>query len=159
MQSMTERPVSPKTILIVEDDKLTAHVYASLFQRAGYRVEKAFDGPSAISFLEQNEPDAVLLDIMLPGKNGIEVLKAFRSKASSRNTPVTAVTNAFVPHFVEAAREAGATNVFSKASVTPMELTESLRGSASGHSARLAPLSYVPFENPVGAWSSSTERN
>lgn len=151
---MNDRAASTKTILIVEDDKLTAHVYSSLFQRAGYRVDNAFDGLTAISYLEQNQPDAVLLDIMLPGKNGIEVLRAFRSRASARNTPVTAVTNAFVPHFVAAAREAGATNVFSKASVTPMELTESFRGTSPNptpsRTSSPAELSYVPFEAPVG---------
>ncbi|MDB6035589.1 MAG: Response regulator with CheY-like protein receiver domain and winged-helix DNA-binding protein [Verrucomicrobiales bacterium] len=144
---MSDRPATTKTILIVEDDKLTAHVYSSLFKRAGYRVEHAFDGLSAIDFLEQNNPDAVLLDIMLPGKNGIEVLKAFRSKAAAKATPVTAVTNALIPHFVQAAREAGATSIFSKASVTPMELTESFCSQGQDHSRQHTELSYVPVDS------------
>jgi CheY-like chemotaxis protein len=144
--NMSDRPAAIKTILIVEDDKLTAHVYSSLFRRAGYRVENAFDGPSAIDYLEHHEPDAVLLDIMLPGKNGIEVLKAFRNKPSSKSTPVTAITNALIPHFITAAREAGATSIFSKASVTPIELTESFSSQGDQPAARSATLSYIPFE-------------
>ncbi len=121
----------PKTILIVEDDALTSRVYSSLFQRAGYQVETVADGLSASAILEHNPPDAVLLDLMLPGKNGIEVLREFRNTPAGRNTPVTAVTNAFIPHFVDAAKAAGVTSIFSKADVTPRELTESFLGVAA----------------------------
>ena len=114
-----------KKILIVEDDAITAHVYRGHLQRAGYQVEVVADGALALPRMQQFRPDGVLLDLMLPGLSGIEILK--RLRAGGNTLPVVVCTNANIPKLVEDAKAAGANHVFGKAEMTPLELTETFR--------------------------------
>lgn len=76
-------------LLIVEDEPQLAEVLEAYAQQEGYRTERAADGSSAISMYRSVQPDLVLLDIMLPGSSGLDVLKTIRAQA---NTPVIMVT-------------------------------------------------------------------
>lgn len=69
----------PVKILIVDDERVFASVVASYFIREGYQVELAHDGPSALTAAAQQRPDLVLLDLMLPGFDGIEVCRRLRA--------------------------------------------------------------------------------
>jgi CheY-like chemotaxis protein len=130
---------SPKMrILIAEDDALTARVYASFLEKAGYEVQVAKDGPSVLPLIGLWLPHGILLDIMLPGLNGIDVLKFTRASDFGKTIPVVVVTNAFIPEFVEGAKAAGANKVFSKAQLTPREILEEFRMAFSHRAAALA---------------------
>jgi two-component system response regulator AdeR len=76
-------------ILIVEDEPQLAEVLEAYARQEGYRTERAADGLSALSAFRAASPDLILLDVMLPGKNGLDVLKAVREGGS---TPVILVT-------------------------------------------------------------------
>lgn len=76
-------------ILVVEDDKNTNQVICEFLKEAGYGVTSVYDGESAIFCFYENRFDLVLLDIMLPKKNGMEVLKDIRSFG---NVPVIMLT-------------------------------------------------------------------
>ncbi len=76
-------------ILIVEDEPQLAEVLEAYARQEGYRTERATDGLSALSAFRAASPDLILLDVMLPGKNGLDVLKAVREGGS---TPVILVT-------------------------------------------------------------------
>lgn len=76
-------------ILVVEDDKNTNQVICEFLKEAGYGVTSVYDGESAIFCFYKNRFDLVLLDIMLPKKNGMEVLKDIRSFG---NVPVIMLT-------------------------------------------------------------------
>ena len=67
------------TILIVEDDPALLAGLALNLRRAGYRVRTAADGTAALAALESEAPDLVLLDLMLPGVDGLEILRRIRS--------------------------------------------------------------------------------
>jgi CheY-like chemotaxis protein len=69
----------------------------------------------------------VVLDIMMPGMNGLDALRQIRATPSGQSLPVMVVTNAFIPQLVENAKSAGATWVFSKLSLTPSQLTDAFR--------------------------------
>lgn len=114
-----------KKILIIEDDPITARVYRGHLEKARYQVEVVPDGRQAIPRIQQFRPDGVLLDLMLPGLSGIEILKQLRAGGSA--VPVVVCTNANVPKLVEDAKAAGANYVFGKAEMTPLELTETFR--------------------------------
>src|ERR1041384_1079699 len=92
-----------KTILIVEDDKVTAKIYRSILEKAGFKVEVAETGPAALELYAALHPDGLLLDLMLPGVSGIDILKRIREGAAGKKLPIVVYTNAFVPQLVNAA--------------------------------------------------------
>ena len=66
-------------VLVVEDEVELAAVVASYFEREGYFVESATDGPSAVEKARSSSPDLIILDLMLPGFDGIEVCRQVRT--------------------------------------------------------------------------------
>ncbi|HBT5794054.1 TPA: response regulator transcription factor, partial [Klebsiella pneumoniae] len=81
--------MSGKRILIIEDDADAADVLSAYLARENYAVSVAGDGPSGLEMSQRLKPDLILLDVMLPGMNGTEVLAAVRRRG---NTPVIMVT-------------------------------------------------------------------
>ena len=73
---------SPRRILIVDDDRALRHVLSALLTNAGHAVEQAADGPEALARLDGDRFDVVLLDIGLPGANGLDLLAHARSRPS-----------------------------------------------------------------------------
>jgi two-component system sensor histidine kinase ChiS len=82
----------PPRILIVEDDPKNIELMEAQLHGEGYSVDSARDGEEALARLSQAVPDLVLLDIMLPKKNGFEVCKKIKSDAETRAIPVIMVT-------------------------------------------------------------------
>ncbi|MET7289336.1 response regulator transcription factor [Streptomyces sp. NPDC005573] len=68
-------------ILVVEDDPTVAEVVAGYLARAGFTVERADDGPAALARAHAHWPDLVVLDLMLPGMDGLEVCRRLRERA------------------------------------------------------------------------------
>lgn len=66
-------------VLVVEDEIELAAVVASYFEREGYLVDSAFDGPTAVEKARSGAPDLIVLDLMLPGFDGIEVCRQIRT--------------------------------------------------------------------------------
>src|ERR1041384_3192625 len=95
-------------ILIAEDDPLTGHLYAGALRKAGFQVEVAADGGIFLERFGRIQPDAVIVDIVMPGTNGIEVIKRLRAQPGMGQLPIIAVTNAFVEKLINDARQAGA---------------------------------------------------
>src|SRR5688572_3568094 len=115
-----------KKILIIEDDPIVAHIYKTRLEREHYEVNIATDGQTGCSQISEFAPDAVLLDLMLPRMNGVDVLKKIRSEKRFEKTPVIVFTNAYVPTMINEAYQAGATQVFNKATLTPRQILEAL---------------------------------
>src|SRR5262249_34211525 len=107
-------------ILIIDDDVVTAEIYRAALQKRGYEVEISSNGGNAFQRAVEFRPDGLLLDLMLPDSNGIELLKLLRNLDYLRDVPVIAYTNAYVSHMVQAAEEAGARCVFDKAHLSPL---------------------------------------
>lgn len=116
-----------KTILVVEDDAVVGFVYRTSLKKEGFAVEVAIDGEAGLARILQVCPDAILLDLMLPKMSGVEVLKKMRAQPELSKTPVMVFTNAFVPVMIKEAMQAGATQVFNKADVTPRKIIEALK--------------------------------
>ena len=75
-------------VLIVDDDVDGCRPLARLLEVAGHRPFFVHDGRAALSMLDQLRPDMILLDVMMPGLNGIDVLKTIRSHPKHRDLPV-----------------------------------------------------------------------
>jgi CheY-like chemotaxis protein len=80
----------PRTVLVVEDDEDLRVLVARIFSDSGYEVEQAGDGSGAIEAMHARRPDLVLLDLMLPGLDGWEVLRHLRTLAEP--PPVVVMT-------------------------------------------------------------------
>ncbi len=121
-----------KHILLIEDELLIASVYRDELSSAGFSVEVATDGQSGLQMFCNRRPDLVLLDLMVPQMDGIEVLRMIRALASLRELPVLVFTNAHLDGMVQAAWEAGASQVISKAAHTPKQVTQIIKAALSG---------------------------
>jgi CheY-like chemotaxis protein len=108
-----------KSILIVEDDPLVADVYSQKLRQAGFLVDVAADGKAGLERFHNRRVDLVLLDLLLPEIDGVEVLRQIRTKCSPRTLPVLVFTNAYLGGAVQQAWEAGANQVIPKVGVTP----------------------------------------
>jgi len=110
-------------ILIVEDDKNICEMYAITFMRQGFTVYTASDGRSAIKKFQNKKPDIILLDIMMPGVDGHQVLREIR-KDVSQYIPVIMLTNLDAHDF---ARESQLDNIDAyliKSHHSPREVVE-----------------------------------
>lgn len=82
-----------QNILIVEDDNILQEMYCEKFEMDGFKVEKAATGREGLENLEKNVPDIILLDILMPDMNGLEMLKEMKKNRDHRNIPVILLTN------------------------------------------------------------------
>ena len=81
-----------KKILVVDDQKDNVFVLEDRLQREGYEVLKAYDGKTCINIAENEDPDIILLDVMMPGMSGFEVCKVLTETNTTKNIPVILVT-------------------------------------------------------------------
>lgn len=78
---------------MVEDDSLLAQMYEIRLKNENYRVSTANSYNELVEILKKNLPDLILLDIILPGKNGLQILKELRSESKTEHIPVIILTN------------------------------------------------------------------
>jgi CheY-like chemotaxis protein len=128
-----------KTIFLVEDDPVVVKVYAAKFQREGFRVELAEDGLVAMKKLLQVKADIIVLDLMMPKLNGVDVLKYIRATPELKQTPVIILSNAHMTSLAQEAAAVGAEKALLKSSCTPSQLLEVINSLLSG-----APISSDP---------------
>ena len=79
-------------ILVVDDDPTVAEVVAGYLLRAGYSVERAEDGRAALAKIAEARPDLLVLDLMLPEMDGLEVCRRVRADSATRGLPVVMLT-------------------------------------------------------------------
>ena len=81
-----------KTVMIVDDDMTLRQLYEERIKREGYEIVVAGDGEEAISLINQNKPDIILLDIMMPKINGIDAMGMLRDQEDTKNIPIILFT-------------------------------------------------------------------
>lgn len=77
-----------KHILVVDDEIGALTLIGIMLERGGFEVQKARDAKTALSVLEDYTPDLIILDVMMPGMNGIDLCQALRQQDKTRKTPV-----------------------------------------------------------------------
>ena len=121
-----------KTIILVENDPVVIKVYGSEFELEGFGVEVAPDGLVALKMLTAVRPDVVVLDLMMPKLNGVDVLKYIRSVPDLKATRVILLSNAHKTSVEQAAAEFGVEKALLKSSCTPGQLLEVINELLSG---------------------------
>lgn len=99
-------PVTAQKILVVDDNRDTAHAAALLLEASGHEVQTAHDGPTALEIARQFRPQSILLDIGLPGLNGYEVARTLRSEGFEQTT-IVAISGYGQAEDRQRSREAG----------------------------------------------------
>src|SRR5690242_10115737 len=102
-----------KKILVVEDNAEVAKLLELILRRAGYDIDIAEDGVEALQHFHDQNPDLVLLDIMLPHMDGYEVCERIRTEYHS-NIPVVMLSSLDSPLDMERSRQVGATDHIAK---------------------------------------------
>ena len=82
----------PKTILIVDDEKDILDLLRFNLEKEGYKILSAMDGKEALELATSAMPDLIILDIMLPGKDGLEVIRELGQNSKTQNIPVIFLT-------------------------------------------------------------------
>ena len=114
-------------IMIVDDDEDIRTICAlSARTVGGWEVVVADSGEDALAKIAEAKPDVVLLDVMMPGMNGLTTLARLRERPETAETPVILLTARVQPHEVDRYRAAGATGVIAKP-FDPMTLPDEIR--------------------------------
>jgi DNA-binding response OmpR family regulator len=116
-----------KRMLIIEDDQIVGTIYRHKCQAEGFQVELAADGEAGWNAVLSFRPDVVILDLMLPKLNGVEILRRLRADPEFKELPVIVLSNAYLNTLVEDAWKAGANSCLIKASCSPKQLVEVVR--------------------------------
>lgn len=119
---------SPKPIIaLIEDDTFLAGMYVTKLSLEGFAVKLATDGQAGLKLVQTEHPELVLLDLVLPKLAGLDVLKAIRSDAKLKLTPVIVLTNLGDRETIERAMGLGATDYVIKAHFLPSEVVSKVQ--------------------------------
>jgi CheY-like chemotaxis protein len=111
------------TILVVDDQSVSRECTATLLRAQGYDVLRASSGDDALDLLDQCPADLALVDVMMPGMNGLQLLKELKRERDIRVLLVTGLTD---PELNRTGRALGAEGVLVKAQFSPEQLLETV---------------------------------
>ncbi len=114
-------------ILLAEDDIQLIDMYRRKFELEGFEVFVAEDGRKALDLLATFVPDLILLDIMMPKLNGLEVLRQIRQNPLKKDLLVVILTNLGNESTAEEIYKLGATDYIVKADMTPLEVVNRVK--------------------------------
>ncbi|HDZ54226.1 MAG TPA: response regulator [Candidatus Nealsonbacteria bacterium] len=115
------------TILVIEDDKFLRELIVQKLIKENYKVSEAVDGEQGIKKIKEEKPDLVLLDLILPGIDGFEVLSKMREDSNLSSIPVIILSNLGQKEDVERGLKLGAIDYLIKAHFTPGEIIEKIK--------------------------------
>lgn len=110
-------------VLIIEDEVVLNSAYAAILERAGHSVKTALNGKEGLLMAEKQEPDVVLLDLLMPEMDGLEFLRAYDIKNNHPNVKVVILSNLGNEKEIKKGIELGAYKYILKARATPDELS------------------------------------
>jgi len=97
----------PKRVLIVEDNPTSMDFLRELVEAEGYRVLAATTGSEALSVAGAEHPDLILMDIQLPGIDGLTVTRALKAQQGTKEIPIVGISAYALPEDIDSALEAG----------------------------------------------------
>ncbi|HBT81202.1 TPA: hypothetical protein DEB04_00565 [Candidatus Giovannonibacteria bacterium] len=114
-------------LLMVEDDKFLRDLIVQKLIREGFKMKEAVDGEEGLKMVREERPDLILLDLILPGLDGFEVLKRLKADAASKDIPVIVLSNLGQKEDMDRAMAAGAEAFMVKAHFTPGEIVAKIK--------------------------------
>ncbi len=136
-------------ILIVDDEPAILQIYGDKLKASGYEVVTAADGVQAMAKAKSDKPDLILLDIIMPKINGLDVLKDLKTEETTNAIPVILLTNLPAEMSEEKARNLGAADYYVKAEYDPSTVVNIVQKNFSGNQPTEAqPQPDQPTVNP-----------
>src|SRR5438067_8080445 len=135
-------------LLLVDDNVEATRPLAMLFRFFSHKVDYVSSGDQALKYLEQTLPDIMVLDVMMPGMDGMEVLRRVRSDPRMRHLPVIMFSAVSDPAYREAALSKGADDYLVKGSVQIEELRRRVEHAAANGKASSPPAGDCSSTNP-----------
>lgn len=114
-------------ILLVEDDIFILELYQRELLKAGFEVQTCSDGNTALKLIGEKDYDLVMLDIMIPEKDGISVLTEIKQNPNKKNTKVLMLTNLGQEDIIKKTHDLGAAGYLVKADYIPYQVIEEVK--------------------------------
>lgn len=135
-------------VLIVEDDQFLRNAYNNVLNKENFDVKIAENGIVALGVTKNWKPDIIMLDMLMPGMDGVEFLKQYDAK-SKPEVKIIIFSNMSIPEKVNEALALGAVDYKTKANFTPKEMVSLIRQTLSGPSGPAAPDDNFTASNPA----------
>ena len=120
-------------VLVVEDDSFLVDAYSTKLRKAGFKIILATNGEEGLEQAKTSHPDVILLDLLLPKRNGFDVLADLKSDQHLKIIPVIVLSNLGQARDVEQVRQLGAEDYLIKANVTMKDIITKIKHLAKGH--------------------------
>lgn len=124
---MTDRKHAAQTILLIEDEPALRDIFSTKLRMEGFDVIEAGDGVEGFAAAIERPPSLILLDVVLPIKDGFAVLKDLKDHPKTKEIPVVFLTNLGQDFEVRKGMSLGAKNFLTKANLTPASLVDEIR--------------------------------
>jgi len=109
-------------LLLIDDDAFLRDMYVTKFKESGHDVSVATNGTEALQILEEDSFDIILMDMIMPGISGVELIKAVRALASTKDTKCIVLSNQGEQEDINSAQAAGADGYIVKAESIPSQV-------------------------------------
>ncbi|MEK7103813.1 MAG: response regulator [Patescibacteria group bacterium] len=116
-----------KKILLIEDEGALQKSLGDTFREDGFEVLSALDGETGERLAKSEKPDLIILDLILPQKDGLEVFQALKDDSATKDIPVVVLTNLERIEHVEKVLEMGAKTYLVKSNYTLKEILEKIK--------------------------------
>jgi len=129
-----KNPPTKAKVLLVEDDPMVVRMYERKLKKDGFKVALAYNGEKGLAALQQDRPDIVLLDIMMPKVSGLDMLKAVKADPQYKDLPIVMLTNlGDRAEDVDRCKAMGAEDYWVKANMTLEQIIEGIKKILSKH--------------------------
>jgi len=115
-----------KKILLVEDDPFLIDIYSTKLGEAGFKVFIVKDGEKVLETAKSNKPNLIILDIVLPGVDGWQILKQIKQESGLKETKIIILSNLSQKEEIEKGLSLGADRYFIKSDYTPSQVLEEI---------------------------------
>jgi len=126
-------------ILIIEDDPLMSRMYQKIFTFEGYTVVMSPNGEDGLEKIRKEKPNLILLDVMMPKMNGLQVLEKAKADPEIKSIPVIMLTNLAGTQDAETALSKGAVKYIVKSEYEPKEVAKMVKEILAGYNRDVVP--------------------
>ncbi len=113
-----------KKVLLIEDDKFLVRVYAIKLKKEGFETVFLGDGTNAEEVTKKEKPDVIILDMVMPNRDGFETLRGLKSDVQTKNIPVLVLTSLNSEEDKKTCLDLGASEFVQKDNVSIMQVVE-----------------------------------